>query len=146
MKINKYSILLGVVGIIILILAIVLGFVVFPKTVQEKIKQELKLVRGTPVWNKWVDIESPIYISFHIFHVTNPDEVENLGDAPNLQEVGPYVYRQRRQKIDPHSESCKETIKYEQKITYWFDETRSGGRTEDDLVNVVNVPFVVCHL
>lgn len=146
MKVGIISIASAALGIIILVLAIVLGFVLFPNTVENKVKQELRLVRGTPVWNKWVDIDSPILISFYIFNVTNPDQVEDGTEAPTLQELGPYIYRQRRQKIDPHSEDCKEVVTYEQKYTYWFDQDKSGDLTEKDLVNIVNVPFIVCYL
>ncbi|CAL8073695.1 unnamed protein product [Orchesella dallaii] len=135
-------IVLSVLGGIVIILAVVLGFVVFPNVVDNTIEKELRLLKGSDTWNKWADIESPIYLNFYIFNVTNPDDVEAGTASPILQELGPYVYRQRRQKIDPHSESCKETVIYEQKITYFFDQEQSGNLSESDRVNVVNLPFV----
>ena len=54
--------------------------------------QQVKLTNGSETWEKWSDIPLPVYLSFYIFNVTNPLEVE-LGGKPRLQEVGPYVYR-----------------------------------------------------
>ncbi|ODN02568.1 Lysosome membrane protein 2 [Orchesella cincta] len=142
-------IVLSVIGAIVIILAGVLGFAVFPNVVEKTIEKELRLLKGSDTWNKWADIEAPIYLNFYIFNVTNADEViESQGLVmPKLQELGPYAYRQRRQKIDPRSEcrnpsTCKQTVKYEQNVTYFFDQEKSGDLSEDDIVNVVNLPLI----
>lgn len=139
---HKLSLWLALTGATAIVLAVALGFFLFPNIVDNNIKRELRLVRGSNVWNRWTHIETPVYLNVYVFNVTNPDEVE-AGGAPKLQEVGPYSYKERREKIDPRSDNCKETVKYEQKITYYFDQTKSGMRMEEDIVNVINVPFLV---
>lgn len=141
---HKVSIYLGALGGIIILIAVIIGDVIFPSSITNRIKKERRLLKGTPTWRNWFELESPVYLNFYIFNVTNPDDVE-LGQSPVLEEVGPYVYWEKQQKFNPVTESCKETVEYEEKITYMFDAEKSGNRSEEDLVNVVNMPFIVCN-
>lgn len=40
----------------------------------------------------WKDLAVPISISFYIYNLTNPDEFAD-GSTPELEELGPYVYK-----------------------------------------------------
>lgn len=89
---NKVLIGVTVLGALIVVLAGVLGWVVIPKVIDNKITDQTKLEPGSETWEKWQDIPYPIYLTFRVFHVSNPDEVE-AGQTPKLIEKGPYVYR-----------------------------------------------------
>ena len=62
----------------------------------------------------------PIYMAFNMYHVENPDDVVN-GARPNLTEIGPFVYRETREKknISESPDGC--SIKAAQYKAYEFD-------------------------
>ncbi len=37
-------------------------------------------------------------------------------------------------------------MKYREVKTYYFDQEKSGNNKEDDLINILNIPFVVRHI
>lgn len=101
-------------------------------------------MRGTETWTNWVEAPIPIYLTFHIHHITNPDEVEN-GLKPAYEEKGPYVYLQKKVKVDIHQDDGLNTVKYKMMVTYFFLPELSGNNTENDLVNIPNIPFLVSN-
>ena len=44
------------------------------------------------MYDKWLHPETPVYMTYYIFNVTNPESVSK-GGIPNVQEFGPYTYR-----------------------------------------------------
>ena len=54
--------------------------------------QSVKLKEGNEVYDKWLHPETPVYMTYYIFNVTNPESVSK-GGIPNVQEFGPYTYR-----------------------------------------------------
>lgn len=135
----------GVLGGVIIILAGVLGWVVIPKVIDSKIKEETRLKIGGETLEKWADIPYPIYLVFYVHNVTNPDEVE-AGFTPKLQEVGPYSFRQQRLKLEFSQADLRNpenTLQYKEQKTYFWDQSTSGSNSQDDLVNIINLPLVV---
>ncbi|ODM92785.1 Lysosome membrane protein 2 [Orchesella cincta] len=106
-----------------------------------KFFENVRLIDGSETWGKWKEAPIPIYLNFYIHHITNPDEVEH-GLKPKFEEKGPYAYRQKRVKVDIKQEDGLNTVKYKEVKTYFFDKKISGRNSEDDLVNVPNIPFV----
>lgn len=76
----------------------------------------------------------------HIFNVTNPDEIAK-GEKPIIVDIGPYVYEQKRKKVNI-TINANDTIDYQQTIDYFFRPDESAG-TEDDVISVLNLPYVV---
>lgn len=62
----------------------------------------------------------PVYMKFVFFNVLNPYEVAN-GGKPEVYEQGPYAYREYRTK-QAIVELAGDTLSYDQKITYEFDQ------------------------
>ncbi len=56
--------------------------------------------------------------------------------------LGPYVYEQKRKKINITINSENDTIDYQQVIEYFFRPDKSNG-SEDDEITVINLPLVV---
>lgn len=54
--------------------------------------QTTRLKVGTEQYNRWREPEQPNSFKIYFFQITNSQEVTN-GARPNVQEVGPYVYR-----------------------------------------------------
>ena len=63
-------------------------------------------------------------------------------DKPNLVEVGPYVYRQKMEKVDVNFSTSEPSVTYKVAKQYFFAPELSGpGTSEDDYVIVPNIPL-----
>ena len=76
--------------------------------------------------------------SVYLFSVRNPEAVE-LGDKPNLQQLGPFVFRENLERVNEvfHKNG---TVSYEtKKIWFYIPEESLPLST---MVTTVNVPIV----
>lgn len=64
---------------------------------------------------------------------------------PHVQEIGPYVFREQREKINISWSDKDGTVGYKQKRTYYFEPGRTRGSLNDVLTHI-NVPMVVSCL
>ncbi|CAL8137067.1 unnamed protein product [Orchesella dallaii] len=133
------KVILGV-GITLTVLAVGIGWVIFPQLLQLKIKSQIRLEEGGDLFQRWVDIPVPIYMKVYFFNVTNPDDVKR-GEKPILDEVGPYVYQQKRQRVVENISVENDTISFRPKITYYFRADLSEGRLETDVMTLVDIPY-----
>lgn len=127
----------GVVGVLLVALAAVLGWVVFPYAVNMVIGQMLALQEGSDAWDRWVELPIDLDMKLSIFNVTNKEEIMR-GAKPKLQEVGPYVYKQHRRKYDISVDEQAGTVSYHQSLIHTFSQELSGKFRPDDVVTVVN--------
>lgn len=91
---NRYIalVLLTLPGILLISVTAIFAWVLFPGIIRSQVKQKIRLVEGSDTWNKWKEAPIPIYLTFYVYHVTNPDEVES-GLVAKILEKGPYAYR-----------------------------------------------------
>ena len=55
--------------------------------------QKLEVVPGSISYDIWRVTPMPIVLSFYLYNLTNPKEFEKGKELPNVDEVGPYVYK-----------------------------------------------------
>ncbi|XP_075033082.1 scavenger receptor class B member 1 isoform X3 [Mixophyes fleayi] len=84
----------------------------------------------------WRDLPVPFFMSIYIFEVKNSKEVL-LGERPRVEQRGPYVYSERKQKtnITFHENG---TVSFVEMRTLHFNPEMSAG-TEEDFVVVPNI-------
>lgn len=80
-------------------------------------------------------------MKFYLFNVSNPDEIQQ-GGKPMLREMGPYTYLVDFEKFDITKNSTRDTVKYKQNRTFYFQEDMSKGSDEDQ-ITMMNVLFIV---
>jgi len=85
----------------------------------------------------------PVYTKFYLFHVTNPDEVLSFGEKPVLEERGPYVYLEHREKGDISFASDEPSVNFINTIGYEFMPEMSEGNTEDDELTNINLVMIM---
>ncbi|KAG7305165.1 Sensory neuron membrane protein 2 [Plutella xylostella] len=128
------------ISLVVLVVAILMAAWGFPKIVQTQIKKNIQLADGSLMFDKWKKLPMPLTFKVYVFNVTNPDAVDS-GERPRLQEVGPFVYKEYREKtILGYGEN--DTIKYTLKKTFIFDQEASGSLTEDDVLTVLNFSYM----
>ncbi|CAL8102958.1 unnamed protein product [Orchesella dallaii] len=106
-----------------------------------KLEKAVRLTDGGFVFKLWRDADVPIYMLVRFFNVTNPDLVLR-GDKPILEEVGPYVYQERRENHVEEFSIDNSTVTYRTKTTFYFRPDYSNG-TEEDIITTINVPYTV---
>lgn len=108
--------------------------------VRQQVLQKMSLQNGTLLYEQWLAPDVQIYKDFYIFNWTNPSELSN-GVRPNLTQVGPYRYREYRNKtvVNVSADGCQVT--YTQHKIFIFDrESTHSDFSEDDVIQTLNLP------
>ncbi|OXA50660.1 Sensory neuron membrane protein 1 [Folsomia candida] len=142
-KRTKISLCIAISGVVVLILGVILGWVVLPFVIKIMIDKEARLTNGTLIYDKWVDIPLPIHLHVYVWRVVNIDDYvgSNWTTKPILEEVGPYVYSEKRVKYEITPNVERDTVFFRQNITYTFVPELSIG-PETDTVDVLNAPLL----
>ncbi|XP_055707249.1 scavenger receptor class B member 1 isoform X1 [Phlebotomus papatasi] len=122
---------------------LVLGVLVtfgFSALVRLVIDHQVALRPGGQSFGWWSKPPVEPFIRLYVYNVTNADEFLNNGSKPILDELGPYVYLQKWEKVDI-VENDNGTLSFNAKRVYIFNEELSGG-SEDDVVIVPNIPML----
>ena len=81
-----------------------------------------------------------------MYHVNNPNEIIN-GSRPSVTEIGPFVYKEYREKIEINStDDC--TIRFGQYKRYDFDMEKTKelcpdcASAKDTKITIINAAYV----
>uniref|UniRef100_A0AAY4BPR9 Scavenger receptor class B member 1 n=1 Tax=Denticeps clupeoides TaxID=299321 RepID=A0AAY4BPR9_9TELE len=135
-SVSKISVGLLVAGIVTAIFGIVLVFV-GPIIVDDQIVKNVEInPKNDLSYTMWKDIPVPFFMSVYFYHVLNPKEILK-GEKPMVEQRGPYVYSEKRQKenITFHD---NHTVSYREYRRYFFEESMSVGN-ESDVVTIPNM-------
>lgn len=137
MKSRSKKLLLCLPATVLLILAVILFvlFIIFDQLFLALLAKNLALSPSSPIYPSWLKPKVPIDFSVRLFNITNSDQVL-LGARPVLREVGPFVYRETRERYDVkfNYSSSPPTVRYKHRIFYHFDRERSIGDPNDFLI------------
>ncbi|VDP92014.1 unnamed protein product [Echinostoma caproni] len=102
--------------------------------------KQLALLPGSAVYANWIKPTVPIYFSVYLFNLTNLDDVLK-GAAPRLQEVGPYVYRETRERYDLEfpDENPPSVVRFKHRIFYHYVPEMSVAPPEEGLITIPNL-------
>uniref|UniRef100_H2Z5H1 Uncharacterized protein n=1 Tax=Ciona savignyi TaxID=51511 RepID=H2Z5H1_CIOSA len=129
-----------VVGGILVILGGIIN-VVYLELYNKILIQESVIAPGTTMYDNWISVATPTYISYYLYNMTNSEEFLARGPyvKPNLVEIGPYVFREYLSKdtVD-FLNTSPEQVYYRQKTTIVFQPEMSSGDLSD-MVTTVNV-------
>nr|WLL73948.1 sensory neuron membrane protein [Leucinodes orbonalis] len=104
--------------------------------------QNVQIDNSSAMFEKWRKLPMPLIFKIYVFNVTNPEDI-NTGARPKLQEIGPYVYKEYRERtVLGYGEN--DTVKYMLKKTFEFDQEATGALREDDVLTVINFSYMVC--
>ena len=82
-------------------------------------------------------------MNFYFFNVTNAHQfTHNTSVRPHVRQIGPYVYREIRNKTEVERINDGTTLRYRQQKWFVFDANRSCG-SENDTFTQINIPLVV---
>ncbi|KAF6132711.1 scavenger receptor class B member 2 [Phyllostomus discolor] len=132
----------GTLSLLLLVTSVTLLVArVFQKAVDQTIEKNIVLRNGSETFDSWKKPPLPVYSQFYFFNVTNPEEILR-GEIPRLEEVGPYTYREIRDKAEIQFGDNGTTISAVSNKTYVFVRDQSVGDARTDLIRTVNIPAV----
>ncbi|XP_022361828.1 lysosome membrane protein 2 isoform X2 [Enhydra lutris kenyoni] len=132
----------GTLSLLLLVTSVTLLVArVFQKAVDQTIEKNIVLRNGSETFDSWKKPPLPVYAQFYFFNVTNPEEILR-GEIPRLEEVGPYTYRELRNKADIQFGDNGTTISAVSNKAYVFERNQSVGDPKVDLIRTLNIPAV----
>nr|XP_015835004.1 PREDICTED: sensory neuron membrane protein 2-like [Tribolium castaneum] len=135
-------VIVAISGFCILLLALLCSSVIFPELENYLISKETAFVEGSKTFETWKKIPFPFKLKIYFLNVTNVDDFQ-MGAKPTFREIGPYVYDEFREREVLAVSEDNDTVRYNQKKTYFFNREDSGCRTEEDVVTIINTAAVV---
>ncbi|XP_028176441.1 sensory neuron membrane protein 2 [Ostrinia furnacalis] len=141
---GKHTKLFFGVSLVALIVSVILAAWGFPKIVSKQIQKNIQIDNSSVMFEKWRKIPMPLTFNVYVFNVTNVEDVNN-GAKPRLQQIGPYAYKEYRERT-VLGYGDNDTVSYTLKKTFIFDQEASGLLSEDDEVTVIHFSYMAAIL
>ncbi|KAF5296337.1 hypothetical protein FQA39_LY12554 [Lamprigera yunnana] len=135
-KVDSRRLIVIVLGLFTLAIGIVLSSVPW---LDYLILKHLRLSNDSLSYYYWQKPGVVRLTKVYIFNVTNPEDFLVLGEKPNLNEVGPFVYREDMEKINIKFHD-NGTVSYQHKKILNFVPEMSVNKNE--LLTVPNIPLL----
>ena len=142
---NKF-IGLGLLGLLLIIVGACLYFF-WPALFHHFLQKEMPLAPTSKAFEVWNDTSSlpPMYMKIHFFNWTNPRELTVRGKKPILEELGPYVFREIRQKADVKFHPENHTVSYMHRRWWYFVPELTNGSLSDQITQLNTVAISAKH-
>lgn len=77
-----------------------------------------------------------MYLKITMFNWTNPEAIHDPTVKPNFEEVGPYVFLERHERVNLKWNAKNNTVSYYQKRVWHFVPEKSNGSLSDKITNI----------
>lgn len=123
-----------------------------PILISHVIRTQLSLSSSSGSFNEWR--LNSVVDQVYLYNISNLDAVlseanrhspSQIAIRPKLKQIGPFTFRQDREKLNIRFDTTRETVTYDQKKSWTFLPELSLVRTIDELkstfINHINVPL-----
>ncbi|XP_036144052.1 protein peste-like isoform X2 [Monomorium pharaonis] len=140
---NK-SLSFAILGLFLVALGNSLCFL-WPTVFHQILQKELALSPTSKSFEVWKDTSNlpPIFMKMYLFNWTNPEELNVK--KPHFNQVGPYYFREVRQKDDIKFNHENKTVSYKQRRIWYYDEKQSNGSLREIITNLDGVSVSAVH-
>ncbi|CAH1112790.1 unnamed protein product [Psylliodes chrysocephalus] len=128
---------------IILISAGVSIFVFFESIYEFILREALRFAPTSQAYLAWQTNDPPLRMDIYVFNWTNPEEIGNPDVKPEFEEVGPYTFKEIKEKINITWHEHNSTISYAYKKLYFYDEENSVRKLNDVISTINIVPLTI---
>ncbi|XP_006050060.2 scavenger receptor class B member 1 isoform X2 [Bubalus bubalis] len=122
---------LGFIGLLFAVLGIIM-IVMVPSIIKQQVLKNVRIDPNSLSFNMWKEIPVPFYLSVYFFNIVNPEGIIQ-GQKPQVQERGPYVYREFRHKSNITFNN-NDTVSFLEYRSYQFQPDKSCGQESDYIV------------
>ncbi|XP_070625471.1 scavenger receptor class B member 1 isoform X3 [Bos indicus] len=122
---------LGFIGLLFAVLGIIM-IVMVPSIIKQQVLKNVRIDPNSLSFNMWKEIPVPFYLSVYFFNIVNPEGIIQ-GQKPQVQEHGPYVYREFRHKSNITFNN-NDTVSFLEYRSYQFQPDKSRGQESDYIV------------
>lgn len=142
---NK-SLGLGFLGLLLIVSGLVFYFT-SPAIFHYILQKEIPLTTTSKAFEVWNDTSAlpPMYFKIRFFNWTNPEELRMPGKKPNFVELGPYVFREIRQKADVVFHPENHTVSYFNRRWWFFVPELTNGSLNDRVTQLNTVAISAKH-
>uniref|UniRef100_A0A7N5KH28 Scavenger receptor class B member 1 n=1 Tax=Ailuropoda melanoleuca TaxID=9646 RepID=A0A7N5KH28_AILME len=128
---RRAAAVLGFTGLLCAVLGAVM-IVLVPTLIKQQVLKNVRIDPSSLSFNMWKEIPVPFYLSVYFFDIVNPDAIL-LGEKPQVQERGPYVYREFRHKSNI-TFNDNDTVSFLEYRSFQFQPDKSHGLESDYIV------------
>jgi len=89
----------------------------------------------------WQNPPVDIFFRVYFFNITNPDGIVERNETITLKELGPYTYKETREKVNVTINNEEGIIKYQEKKSWRFVPEKSEGNLNDTVTHL-NIPLL----
>lgn len=108
--------------------------------------QEMALSTKSPAYPDWKVSPLPLNFDVYLFNWTNPEDFYvGSGKKPRFEELGPYRFREKPDKVDIVWHENNNTVSYRKYAAFYFDEANSKGKLTDRVTSVNTVAHVSAY-
>lgn len=134
---------LAALSVIVVIVIVVTAVVWAKDLIRLTLHTNMGLENNTLSYNLWVKPPILPLVSVYVFNYTNADEFEKGIDTRlQVEELGPYVYRQRTEKVNVVF-NHNGTVSYQEKVSLSFvPELSARHHPRQDYIAVPNIPLL----
>lgn len=105
------------------------------------INQAMSFTPTSEAYKAWKTNDPPLILDLYLFNWTNPEELYDQDTKPKFQQVGPYKFREVKEKVNitfnPNDTVTFSYVKY-----YYFMEEESPCQLTDVVTTINPVPLV----
>jgi scavenger receptor class B, member 1 len=108
---------------------------------KQKYFQSFALRSGSRSYSEWKKPTAPIFLDIYLFNWTNPEDIRNQSSKPIFNQIGPYRFREFRDKMSITFNENNATVSYRKFSNFYFDSDHSFGSLSD-ICTTVNMVVI----
>ncbi|KAK3923344.1 Protein peste [Frankliniella fusca] len=118
----------------------------WPQLLTLVVHSELKLTPRSTSFHVWKSTPVPLTIDFYFWNWTNPHEIEDPTALPHFEQMGPYRFRETKEKVNITWNANNGTISFRQLRRWYFDAENSNGTLSDNVTTINVVALTAAHV
>lgn len=118
-------------------IAIAFG-VAWPFIIQNEIEKQFVFAPGTQLYDNWMNPPIDALLELYLWNWTNAEYYRGENYTPHLEQLGPYTFREKKERVDLEWKDDEDTLTFYQRRTWHFEPEMSEGDLENDMVVTIN--------
>ncbi|XP_019874051.1 protein peste isoform X2 [Aethina tumida] len=113
----------------------------FEDVYEMMLRKGLEINPTSKAFNVWKKNDPPLIMNVYLFNWTNPEDLRVPGTKPILQEIGPYRFKEVKEKTNISFDDVSHTVSYRHRKSYYFDAENSDRNLSDVITTLNPVPL-----